>query len=189
MGENARAAARLVALDAGQILFMRGDRPRSMYYVLAGEVRLVRSTLGGDEHVLQRARDGFLAEASLDQPRYHCDARASAAATLLAIPRAVFVAALDLPAVRVAWTSLLVRELRRVRAHSERLGLKTARARITHYIETEGSAGAVTLTTSRREWAADLGLTHEALYRALATMARAGELTAEGRMLRLRSGA
>ncbi|WP_230646797.1 cyclic nucleotide-binding domain-containing protein [Bradyrhizobium sp. Leaf401] len=38
-----------------------------MFFVLSGEVRLVRRSRSGGEVVLQRTRHGFLAEASLDQ--------------------------------------------------------------------------------------------------------------------------
>jgi CRP-like cAMP-binding protein len=41
------------------------------------------------------------------------------------------------------------------------------------------------LTGTRRDWASELGLTHEALYRALANMQKAGELRVAGSTLTL----
>lgn len=181
----ARARTRLIRLDEGQSLFRRGDRPRSMLFVCAGDVRLLRRSVAGGEIVLQRARRGFIAEGSLDQTVYHCDAVAAEPSEVLAISRPVFVAALNEPDFRDAWIAHLSRELRRVRTHNERLSLHTAEDRIVHCIEAEGEDGRLTLTQSRKEWAAELGLTHEALYRALARMTRSGRLRIDGAVLAL----
>jgi CRP/FNR family transcriptional regulator, dissimilatory nitrate respiration regulator len=167
-------------------VFGRGDRPQSMFFVLSGEVRLLRRSKTGSEIVLQRTRRGFLAEASLDQLTYHCDAVAAEPSRLLAIPRKAFTQALAVNDFRDRWIAHLARELRKVRAHTERLSLKTARERIVHFIETEGEAGVVDLNQSKKEWAAELGLTHEALYRTLAQMAKRGELEVENCRVSLR---
>ncbi|MBI4194279.1 MAG: winged helix-turn-helix domain-containing protein [Betaproteobacteria bacterium] len=52
----------------------------------------------------------------------------------------------------------------------------SAGERIVHYIESEGADGTVTLTDSRKAWAAELGMTHEALYRALRRLQASGIL-------------
>jgi CRP-like cAMP-binding protein len=147
-----------------------------MYFVISGEVHLLRQSHAGAGIVLQRSRGGFLAEASLDQPAYHCDAVAAAPSRVLALPRKAFLAALDDETFRQGWMGHLARELRRVRAQAERLNLRTAQERIIHYLETEGEDGAVTLRQSKKDWAAELGLTHEALYRTLARMERQGQI-------------
>lgn len=158
------------------ILFSRGDRPKAMFYVIAGEVRLVRRSQSGVEIVLQRTRRGFLAEASLDQPQYHCDAVAAETSSILILPRAALRDALENSDFRNRWIAHLARELRNVRTQAERLSLKTARERIVHFIETEGASGVVDLKQSKKDWAVELGLTHEALYRALAQMEKSGAL-------------
>ncbi|WP_035643181.1 Crp/Fnr family transcriptional regulator [Bradyrhizobium sp. ORS 375] len=182
----ARAQTRRIEVVRHATVFHRGDRPRAMFFVLDGEVRLLRRSRAGDDVILQRARQGFLAEASLDQPAYHCDAVAALDSTLLAIERTSFVEALRRPGMRDTWSDHLARELRKVRAQSERLSLKTARERIVHFIETEGEGGEIALGRSKKDWAAELGLSHEALYRALARMERGGELRIKGTRLRLR---
>ncbi len=154
-----------------------------MYFVISGEVHLVRSSLTGDQIVLQRAQGGFLAEASMDQPRYHCDAIAVRPSDLLVIPRKAFHDALADETFGNIWMAHLAGELRRVRAQAERLTLKTAEARIIHYVETEGDSGTVVLNNSKKDWAGELGLTHEALYRALARMQRRGSIRAHDRKL------
>jgi CRP-like cAMP-binding protein len=168
--ERIRRAAHTRAVAKASQLFSRGDRPQAMYFVASGEVHLVRSSLTGEQIVLQRAQRGFLAEASLDQARYHCDAIAVRPSQLLVIPRKAFRDALADEGFGKIWMAHLAGELRRVRAQAERLTLKTAEARIVHYIETEGHHGSIVLSGSKKDWAHELGLTHEALYRALARM-------------------
>jgi CRP-like cAMP-binding protein len=171
-----REAASERDLAKGALLFAQGARPRAMYCVRSGEIRLIRTTSTGAEIILQRTREGFVAEGSLDQAAYHCNAQAIARTRVVAIPRTAFKTALDHAPFRDAWISYFGAELRRARAQSERLRLRTARERILHFIETEGRDNAIKLSVSKKAWAAELGLTHEALYRALAAMITAGEL-------------
>lgn len=182
-----REAARLRECAAGETLFRQGERPKAMVYVLDGEVRLLRRSREGTETVLQRSRGGFFAEASLESKAYHCDAVAAAAGQLLCFPIKAFREALEGDVVfRNAWMALLAREVRRLRARCERLSLHSAAERILHAIESEGTAGTLTLLQSRKAWAAELGLTHEALYRALARLQAAGTLALDGARLTLR---
>jgi CRP-like cAMP-binding protein len=174
------------AYKKGEALFRRGDRPQSMFFILSGEARLVRCAPTGMEVVFQRTARGVLAEASLDQAVYHCDAVAALGTRALVIPLARFRAALAQPQVREAWLRHLSSELRRVRAQAERLALRTARHRVLHFIETEGRAGRLVLSQSKKSWAAELGLTHEALYRALAAMERCGIIEMSGTCLQIR---
>ena len=67
----------------------------------------------------------------------------------------------------------LAREVRLLRARCERLSLRSAASRVVHYIESEGRDGRIELRCARKAWAAELGLTHAALYRALASLRRA----------------
>lgn len=156
-----------------------------MFFVCSGDVRLLRRSVAGGEIILQRTRRGFIAEGSIDQAAYHCDAVAAASSDVLAISRSVFVEALTEPHFRNAWILQLSHELRRVRTQNERLNLHSAEERIVHYIEAEGKDGRLMLAQSKKEWAAELGLTHEALYRALSRMVRSGRLHIDGAELSL----
>jgi CRP/FNR family transcriptional regulator, dissimilatory nitrate respiration regulator len=140
---EARDASRQVVTEAGSLVFQRGDRPKAMHCILSGEVRLIRRTATGGTLILQRSRGGFIAEASLDHDSYHCDALASEPSSILCVPIRAFNLALGETAFRSGWIAHLARELRRVRAHAERLSLRTARERIVHFIETEGDGGEV----------------------------------------------
>lgn len=174
-----RGSALDVRARAGETLFRLGSRPRLMLFVIDGEVRLVRRTAGGADIVLQRARSGFVAEASLESPRYHCDVEAGADSRLIGFPVEQFRESLARDAAfRDFWMRRLATEVRKLRAQCERLSLRGAAERITHYIEAEGRDGRLELRQTRKSWAAELGLTHEALYRAIASLQREGRLSA-----------
>jgi len=166
-------------------LFSRGGVPKFMFCILSGEARLSRTSRMGGEIVFQRTRRGFLAEASYDQRAYHCDGVASQNTRVLAFPLEQFRAALTTTEFRDIWLKHIGQELRRVRAQAERLSLRTARERILHFVETEGVDGQIVLSQSKKSWAAELGLTHEALYRALRTLTDDVTLRISGRHIGL----
>jgi len=181
-----RGLAERRRIETGETLFRLGDPLRGVFCVVAGEIRLVRRARNGMEIVLQRSRGGFFAEASFDTKVYHCDAVVAQPGAVLRFPAQAFRAALAADVMfRNAWMAHLAREILKLRARCERLGLKSAAQRIVHYIESEGADGIVTLTESRMAWAAELGLTHEALYRALAKLRRERQLAASGPRLEL----
>ncbi len=179
-----RAAAGWKRYPKEALLFAIGETPKAIYFIAEGEARLRRHSPEGQEMVMQRARQSFLAEASLESPAYHCDAVASVAVRALSFPVAEFRRALaECPNFRHCWTAHLCREVRRARAQCERLGLRSAGARILHYLETECADGQLRLCQTRKAWAAELGLSHEALYRALAQLSRQGILRVDGAVI------
>jgi len=183
------ADARRRAVRAGDILFRQGDIPRTILFILSGEIRLVRHGPAGEEIILQRGRGGFLAEASLWSPRYHCDGVAAESGEILEIPREAFERVLeDDGDFQRAWMRHLAGEVRRLRAQCERLSLHGAAERVIHYLESEGEDGRVRLSQSRKSWARELGLSHEALYRVLRRLRDEGVVVAEGDTLWLRQG-
>lgn len=113
--------SRLV-LDPTQHLFRAGTPPRYIHFVEEGAVRLVRHGRQGEEVVLHDARPGeFLAEASLDSLRYHCDAVASQPSVALRAAKADFQRLLaDDPDFARSWMALLAAQLRTERARVER---------------------------------------------------------------------
>jgi CRP-like cAMP-binding protein len=186
-GPELRAAARRLSEPAGARIFLTGQRPSRLYFVASGEAVMSRTDRRGGTLVLQRASGGFLAEASLSSARYHCDAYARSDVELVAFPVELLRRAIDTDArVRWAWVAMLSAEIRRQRAGVERMALKSVRERLFHWLLTEGTDGRYALRTTRKELAAELGVTHEALYRTLAALVRAGELADEGHALQLR---
>ena len=65
------AQARCLDVEEDTVLFRLGERPALLYYVLEGEIALLRHTVRGQAIVLQRARHGLLAEASVESRSYH----------------------------------------------------------------------------------------------------------------------
>jgi CRP-like cAMP-binding protein len=172
-----RPAGETLKLATRQRLASQGDEPRYVFYVVTGEVRLIRAGRRGEGFILQRVRRGWVAEASLFARRYHCDLQTGAATTLVRVPVATLRKELDAsPEFRRYWVECLSAEVRRLRGACERLGLRSAEERVLHAIESDGTGGELRLGEPLKDWASELGLTHEALYRALARLERSGVL-------------
>lgn len=168
----------------GERIFLQGKKPEQMFYVSSGEVILQRLGMQGENIVLQRARQCFVAEASLQSPGYHCDAVVTVSAELVAIPiERVRHALLADPAFAMRWIGMLNKELKRLRAQCERLSLKGVRDRLLHLIESEGRGGRLPLGAGLKSIALELGVTHEALYRTVAEMEKQGSLRREDGLL------
>lgn len=161
------AGGRPAALDAGETLFLTGDRVASIFLVTAGRVDLVRHTVSGVRMVLQRVPPGrVLAEASAYSGTYHCDGTANAASEVLGIAVAEFRDRLgrDAAASR-AWAASLAHDLQNARMAAEIRTLRTVAARLDAWLATGRSLPA------RGRWqdvAEELGISREALYRELA---------------------
>ena len=161
----------------GTTLFETGRRPAFMFYVVSGEVTLERHGIQGEPVVLQRCRRGFVGEASLHSSRYHCDARVVTDADIIRIPLRELGEALDDdPSFAVRWIGMLNREVRRLRQQCERLSLKTVEARLLHLLDTEGSDGGYRVGAGLKSIAREIGVTHEALYRCVASLEGRGIL-------------
>lgn len=170
--------------SAGDTLFRVGQVPKYMYFLQCGEVRLERTTHAGQEVYFQRSTGGFIAEASLTSAAYHCDAACRAPCELLALLCAELREAIDTDAaIRWGWIDLLSAQSRGQRLRIERLALKTIPQRLLHLICTEGEQGRYTLQGSRKELAAEMGVTPEALYRALTALESVGTLSMRGMQL------
>jgi DNA-binding MarR family transcriptional regulator len=81
---------------------------------------------------------------------------------------------------------MLSSEVRRLRLQNERLSLPKVQSRILHLIETEGHDGSYTLGCSLKQLAKQLAVTHEALYRTLAQLEKAGKIARDEIEIRLK---
>lgn len=181
-----REAATTIKFNTGDYIVRNGDTPKHVHYVISGEIRLVRGLKTGDNIILQRTSSGFIAEASVDANMYQCDMYAAEDSQVTIYPLEAFNKALSADAsFSQYWISYLDTEIMRLRCVCERLSLNSARARILHYIETEGKQGAITLTLSRKAWAEELGLTHEVVYRTLKQLQNEDVLNVDGAQLSL----
>ena len=161
----------------GDLLFKQGKKPTAMLYVTRGEVVLQRLGRQGASVVLQRTRRGFIGEASLDSVRYHCDAVVTMSGEVVAIPLAAIKQALAADSGFAGrWIAMLNQEVKRLRAQCERLSMRGVAERLLHMIETEGSEGRLPLSGGLKSLASELGVSHEALYRAVAELEKKGVL-------------
>lgn len=185
--DTLRQTARAMDMGKSQRIFRMGDKVDAVYLVLEGEVCLTRFSPGGAEIALHRAREGgFFAEASLFGARYHCDAICTRSGRCLQLPAEALRHCLaNDPGFAMEWIATLSRSLRRQRAAQERLGLKSLRMRVIHYLVDRGVEGRVELDQPILRWAVELGASHEALYRTLAEMEREGVLQRQGQTLTL----
>ena len=185
-----RPHATRISCDAGATVFRIGDAAQWIWFVDAGSVRSLRRGRAGEEVLLRVAKTGeFFAEASLDSGRYHCEAVASEPSVLLRFPAATLRRLLESdPAFASQWIALLAANLRAARTRVERLSLKQAAERVRHLLVAEGRGAhyEVVVEGTLKDLARSLGLSHEALYRTLATMTRNGVIERRGKAIRLR---
>ena len=165
-------------LGAGEMLFAAGDPVRSLFVVASGRLRLLRHTVHGAALTLYVARAGeALAEASLFARAYHCDAVADVPSTVSAYPKRALLEALrENPGAALGFTGQLAQQVQALRGRIELLNIKSARDRVLAYLHSRLDAS-VTRVELDRTWkaiAGDIGLTHEAVYRALAELEREG---------------
>ncbi len=178
------AGVRAVAIDrklkSGEALFRLGDKPLGLFEVIAGRVRLARVDRSGREVILYVAGAGdSIAEASLFSPNYHCDAIASTTAVVRLYPKPAMLAAFEKdPKSAQAFAATLARQVMSLRTRIEQRNIRSARERLRHYLRVNAGADGrtVALPGTLKDLAAELGLTHEALYRTLAALERSGEI-------------
>ena len=155
-------------LAPAEPLFHTGDPVAQMVLVAGGTALLLRATEAGAPLILQRAQPGqVLAEASAYSPTYHCDGQAGpAGAIILAMPRAQFLAGLASDSTLAeSWAAHLARSVQAARFRSELRSLRRAGDRLALWLA-EGNT--LPPRGALQDLAAELGLTREALYRALA---------------------
>ncbi len=172
-------------LARGETLFRAGDPALGLVIVRRGALELRRMSPEGRLSVLHRAGPGdTFAEASLFEPRHHCDAVAVAPSLITVHPAAALRrASAEDPLLGWRIAAHLAARLVAERARAERLALPRATDRLLdalHGLPAEVDG----LRRLDRPWkalAAELGLTHEATYRALARLERSGLLQRHGR--------
>jgi CRP-like cAMP-binding protein len=189
LSPRVRAAAVERRLAAGETLFRAESRSTGFFEVIAGTVRLIRVDRNGREAVLQTAAAGdSLAEASLFSPAYHCDAIAATDAVVRLIPKSVMLAEMQRdPKLARAFAAMLARQVMALRTRLETRNIHSTRERVRHFLAVNAGADRRTVVVSGtlKQLAADLGLTHEALYRTLARMAADGEITRKSTVIRI----
>ena len=167
-------------LAAGQMLFDQGDAAVGVYEVVSGQVRQARVDLEGRDVVVGIAGPGeMIAEASLFLRTHDCAATAVGSTVVRLYRKASLLAELERnPQAALAFMATLVGQILSLRIRLERRSIHSARDRIRHYLTTNvaGKERTVALPSTLKDLAAELGLTHEALYRRLSEMSSNGEI-------------
>lgn len=177
--EIAGIAPTLRAVAAGNLLFRRGDKAFGIFFIAAGRLRMQRVTPDGGTVTLHVARAGeMFAEASLFAERYQCDVVAETDSTLWLYPRDELMQRLrGDPESLWAFTAGLARSLHGLRQRYELKQIRSAPQRVLQLLRLRcDEAGVYRAVGALKEMATELGLTHEALYRALATLEKAGRI-------------
>src|SRR5947208_349973 len=168
-------------LAPGEFLFEQGDRAAAIYKVESGRLRLIRRTVDDHLVVLHPARRGeFFAEASLFAEVYHCDAIAAAQSRVRVYPKAKVMDALRTdPLLTEALMARLAHQLQELRARMELRNVRSARERTLQYFRLRAGlhGHSVAIEGRFQDIAAEIGMTREALYRALARLEAEGRIT------------
>jgi CRP/FNR family transcriptional regulator, dissimilatory nitrate respiration regulator len=171
-------------LKAGETLFRLGDKTVGLCEVVTGRVRLARVDRSGREIVLHVAGPGeTLAEASLFSSQYHCHAIANTNAIVRIYPKREILAAFEEnPKAARAFTETLAQQVMNLRTRVEQRNIRSARERVRYFLmlNVGSDCRTVKLRGTLKDLAAEIGLTHEALYRTLAALERSGEIARKG---------
>lgn len=129
---------------------------------------------------MHTVRPGELfAEASIFSARYHCDAIATQACEVLLYPKAELIRRLkegrdDL----WSFAAELAHRVQELRIRLEMRQIRSATERVLQSLRLRCAiSGAWKVDGTLKQFAEEVGLTHEALYRALATLERNGRIT------------
>lgn len=162
-------------VPAGITLFHAGDRAHGIFVLAEGAMRLARVTPDGAAVTLHRVLPGeMFAEASLFGKHYHCDAIADVDSVVGLYPQAKLTAQLrGDPEALWNFARELARRLQGLRQRYELKQIRSASERVLQFMRLRcDEDGHFRTAGTLKDVATELGLTHEALYRTLATLQR-----------------
>lgn len=167
-------------LAAGEILFRQGGKAPSIFEVEQGRLRLLRYTIDSHPVVLHTARKGELfAEAALFTATYRCDAVAAIASRVRVYPKPELLAAFRSDSeIGERFMAMLAHQIHTLRARLEERNIGSARERLLHHFAlVAGKDGrTVRVDGTLMDLAAEIGLSHEVLYRTLAALEKSGAI-------------
>jgi CRP-like cAMP-binding protein len=160
------SSLRRTRVAKGQSIFRQNDVSLGPLFLIDGEVQLIRHTENGNRVVLHRAHaNETFAEASLFSDSYHCDALVLRDAELFEIDKSTLLGILGSnPDFALAMVKHLARQIQGYRRQLELLAIKSAPDRVFAALCDHGQRGSV------MSLAGEVGLTHEATYRALSDL-------------------
>jgi len=177
-------------LTRDEQLFTEGQPTVAIYVVERGSVQLRRQTIDGRTVVVYTAKAGeLLAEAALFAPRYHCSAVATVPSMVRRYPKAAVLSALRRdPKKMESILASFARQIHALRFQLEIRNTRSAEARLLQYLELRADPASkrIKLNGPLQDIAIEVGLTREALYRAVAALVARGAVRRGPGMLELR---
>jgi len=171
---------RAAVFSQGDTIFRRGDAASAVYQVKAGHVAMVRFLEDGAEVAIARAGPGeTFAEAAMFAEVYHCDAVARTPCELSVYSTSQIRDWMRGDAAAgPALAAFFARQVRELRTRVELLRIKRAPDRVLAWLQLKarGAPGRVERSGAWVSAAAEIGLTPEAFYRALASLQRSGQI-------------
>ncbi|MFT5116875.1 MAG: CRP-like cAMP-binding protein [Kiritimatiellia bacterium] len=159
-------------LSKGDIVFREGDKTRGIFFIVSGIVELRRYTLTGDKVVIHTAktRETF-AEASLFSNHYHCDAQAIMATEIIELKKEglLYFFQHDIT-FATALTAQFASQIMTYRRKIELMAIRNATERV-YCGFVEGL-----MKNEITSFAAEIGLSHEVVYRSLSNLVKQGRL-------------
>ncbi len=176
-------------LPPESILFRQGDRAVAVYVVEQGRLAMIRHTPDGHRVTLATAGPGdSFAEAALFSDVYHCDAIAELRTRVVGLPtRELRAVIARRPALAERLMAGLAHQVQDLRLRIELRSIRSARGRVWQMLLLSAAPRSRTVQFDRplKDVAAQIGLTHEAFYRALAALQKAGRIRRRGRRIDL----
>jgi CRP-like cAMP-binding protein len=162
---------------AGERIFSQASASSALYYLISGEVHLLRFGSDGTQVMIHRAFSGdFFAEASLFSASYHCDAVSQTDCRLVRLDKTRVLAEIENnPTFSAALSAHFAHQVQSYRRLLELRAIKSADERVLAAIDAGLMGGNI------KAFANEIDLTHEATYRALAKATSQGKLIKTGR--------
>ncbi len=174
-------------LNKGETLFSIEEKVVAFYALESGRIRMSRNMADGKTVTFYVANPGQLfAEASLFSENYHCEAVAEERSTVTIYSKSDFLTALRKNEnCAFHFMEHLAQQLQKQRAHVELMHIKSAPDRLLAYFHSKLSSRELELNieSTWKAVAAEINLTHEAVYRALSKLEKARVITRNGRRI------
>lgn len=172
-----KSAQRSCDLLAGTALFHQGNPTRGLFYLQTGQVHLERTTEQGDDILIHREKPNeTFAEASLFSAGYHCNAVIVEDSHLIELKRREVLARFQTdPHFAVALADRFAKQVQGYRRRLELVAIRRADERVFAALADGG------LEDGIKTFASEIGLTHEATYRALAKLVKKQRIYKMGR--------
>jgi CRP-like cAMP-binding protein len=185
-----QAIATVKDFPAGHMLFAQHEPAAAIFIVVSGHIQLVHYTEDGQQvhHYNVKAGESF-AEVALFNEVYVCTAIASTSSQVLVLPKQPFLMALrQHPDLAETFMAGLASRLHESKILLELRSIRSAQKRVMHYLQLNVQPDGITVTIDRplKDVAEDLGLTPEALSRALTKLHQEGKINRSKRKVTLR---